>query len=256
MFGSLFENEEDEEETLFEKSSQNPHQGVSKPRCPPAPRGETGICGLQNQGATCYLNSLLQTLFFTPEFRGKSFLALNTHKISFSYILHDLWGLLPDSNPGGSGGVVVVGGAQQSLVGGGFTPRSNPLSTIFDRKQGCALRNIERRPVIWTCKIPAAQHMICMKNLRFSSHPRAKVRCQGPPGSARAQPLKRYPVSYTFYWPMLPLNSQTKFRTLHSFKLYYNSFLTDHNARTFSPLFLNLFKMYLVALLEGHSLSF
>lgn len=73
MFGSLFENEEDEEETLFEKSSQNPHQGVSKPRCPPAPRGETGICGLQNQGATCYLNSLLQTLFFTPEFRDGLF---------------------------------------------------------------------------------------------------------------------------------------------------------------------------------------
>ena len=30
--------------------------------------------------------------------------------------------------------------------------------------------------------------MICMKNLRFSSHPRAKVRRQGPLGSARAQP--------------------------------------------------------------------
>ena len=30
--------------------------------------------------------------------------------------------------------------------------------------------------------------MICMKNLRFSSRPRAKVRRQGPPGSARAQP--------------------------------------------------------------------
>ena len=90
MFGSLFENKEGEEETVFEKSSQNPHQGVSKPQCPPAPRGETGICGLQNQGATCYLNSLLQTLFFTPEFRGKSFLALNINKISFSYILHDL----------------------------------------------------------------------------------------------------------------------------------------------------------------------
>ena len=27
--------------------------------------------------------------------------------------------------------------------------------------------------------------MICMKNLRFSSRPRAKVRHQGPPGSAR-----------------------------------------------------------------------
>ena len=30
--------------------------------------------------------------------------------------------------------------------------------------------------------------MICMKNLRFSSRPRSKVRRQGPPGSARAQP--------------------------------------------------------------------
>ena len=29
--------------------------------------------------------------------------------------------------------------------------------------------------------------MICMKNLRFSSRPRAKVRRQEPPGSARAQ---------------------------------------------------------------------
>ena len=30
--------------------------------------------------------------------------------------------------------------------------------------------------------------MICMKKLRFSSHPRAKGSLQGPPGSARAQP--------------------------------------------------------------------
>ena len=32
--------------------------------------------------------------------------------------------------------------------------------------------------------------MICMKELRFPSRPRAKVRRQGPPGSARAQPFK------------------------------------------------------------------
>ena len=30
--------------------------------------------------------------------------------------------------------------------------------------------------------------MICMKKVRFSSRLRAKVRCQEPPGSARAQP--------------------------------------------------------------------
>ena len=55
-------------------------------------------------------------------------------------------------------------------------------------KQGCALRKIEGSPVLWNCKIQGAQHMICMKNLRFPSRPRAKVRRQGPPGSARAQP--------------------------------------------------------------------
>ncbi|CAF5205441.1 unnamed protein product [Rotaria magnacalcarata] len=37
---------------------------------PPAPRNETKLCGLQNQGATCYLNVLIQTLLYTPAFRG------------------------------------------------------------------------------------------------------------------------------------------------------------------------------------------
>ncbi len=30
---------------------------------------ETGFVGLKNQGATCYLNSLIQSLYFTNAFR-------------------------------------------------------------------------------------------------------------------------------------------------------------------------------------------
>ncbi|CAF1340533.1 unnamed protein product [Rotaria magnacalcarata] len=40
---------------------------------PPAPRNETKLCGLQNQGATCYLNVLIQTLLYTPAFREPLF---------------------------------------------------------------------------------------------------------------------------------------------------------------------------------------
>ena len=67
MFDGLFEDED---------SRQTP-RGNSRPTVqgclpkPAPPRGCTGLCGLSNLGATCYLNSLLQTLYYTPEFRGE-----------------------------------------------------------------------------------------------------------------------------------------------------------------------------------------
>ena len=76
MFGCLFETEEGASE---HETSATDATGVWKQQkldLPREPRGQTGICGLQNQGATCYLNSLLQTLFFTPEFRGDGFFQL------------------------------------------------------------------------------------------------------------------------------------------------------------------------------------
>lgn len=66
MFGNLFE--EDEEEGFASASSRGRvTKGGDEP---PAPRGRSNLCGIKNQGGTCYLNSLLQTLLFTPEFRG------------------------------------------------------------------------------------------------------------------------------------------------------------------------------------------
>ncbi|KFP26876.1 Ubiquitin carboxyl-terminal hydrolase 40 [Colius striatus] len=67
MFGDLFEDN-------FSFISNN-HCGKGKKSNPepPAPRDFTNLSGIKNQGGTCYLNSLLQTLLFTPEFREALF---------------------------------------------------------------------------------------------------------------------------------------------------------------------------------------
>lgn len=67
MFGNLFEEEEEEVCTSTSSRGRVAKGGDE----PPAPRGRSNLCGIKNQGGTCYLNSLLQTLLFTPEFRGK-----------------------------------------------------------------------------------------------------------------------------------------------------------------------------------------
>nr|XP_031534612.1 ubiquitin carboxyl-terminal hydrolase 40 [Vicugna pacos] len=80
MFGDLFEEDY--------SSVSNNHYGKGKKLKtkalePPAPREFTNLSGIRNQGGTCYLNSLLQTLHFTPEFRG-----MLCYMHLFSNILH------------------------------------------------------------------------------------------------------------------------------------------------------------------------
>ena len=65
MFGSLLETEDEAE---YERdTSVKILQQTSMPEL----RWKTRICGLKNQGATCYFNFLLQTLFCAPEFPSK-----------------------------------------------------------------------------------------------------------------------------------------------------------------------------------------
>ena len=64
MFSSLFGDEDDSGSKVVEHGTK---LDVSRP---PPPRNAMGLCGLSNLGATCYLNALLQTLHYTPEFRG------------------------------------------------------------------------------------------------------------------------------------------------------------------------------------------
>ncbi|XP_077978745.1 ubiquitin carboxyl-terminal hydrolase 40-like [Glandiceps talaboti] len=59
-------------EFLAAETAMNEGSGDKLP-APPARRPACGLSGIKNQGATCYLNSLLQTLLYTPEFRESLF---------------------------------------------------------------------------------------------------------------------------------------------------------------------------------------
>ena len=72
MFGDLFggDDAEDDMSKALSASAAEAEQRQLLLEAPPKVRAASGLAGLDNQGATCYLNSLLQTLYFAPEFRG------------------------------------------------------------------------------------------------------------------------------------------------------------------------------------------
>lgn len=72
MLTNLFGGDDDDSIGGEATSGSEGRERLSVERTNP-PRNETKLCGLANQGATCYLNALLQTLHFTPEFRQELF---------------------------------------------------------------------------------------------------------------------------------------------------------------------------------------
>ena len=65
MFGALFDDGIETATSVKASSSSN----ASYHAAPAAARSASGFVGLDNQGATCYMNSLLQTWYMTPEIR-------------------------------------------------------------------------------------------------------------------------------------------------------------------------------------------
>lgn len=68
MLGELFD-EGIGEETNGAAGGKDKRKSESRP--PARDQSSTSLAGITNQGATCYLNSLIQTLLYTPELRGK-----------------------------------------------------------------------------------------------------------------------------------------------------------------------------------------
>lgn len=71
LFGDLFDDESDSSDRRYAPCDSG-KKGDDNSAAPLAPRSSNGFCGIFNQGATCYLNALIQTLVMTPELRGNS----------------------------------------------------------------------------------------------------------------------------------------------------------------------------------------
>lgn len=70
MLQDLFNEEGTGDGEICYQTTTNSKSSIEKPL---PPRNKTNLCGLQNQGATCYLNALIQTLLFTRDFREPLF---------------------------------------------------------------------------------------------------------------------------------------------------------------------------------------
>ena len=62
-------------------------QEVYESQCKKYDRQPSGFLGLENQGATCYLNSIVQNLYMTPEFRSTVF-KLTADDLNYQVILY------------------------------------------------------------------------------------------------------------------------------------------------------------------------
>lgn len=71
MLTDLFNDDENDGDGSKTSSSTKASAKDTAPRFDNDDQTHPRLIGIANQGATCYLNSLVQTLFLTPELRGE-----------------------------------------------------------------------------------------------------------------------------------------------------------------------------------------